>query len=69
MSPEFMQASLGSEAEMAEKLLNAKLPTAWPDEHARQVMQRRLAQLADDPTDAPWLLRAMVRINARVAVG
>jgi len=59
MSPEFMQASLDGELQRAAALIGARLPPAWPGPTAR-TMRRRLLQLAADPAEQPWLLRAML---------
>jgi RimJ/RimL family protein N-acetyltransferase len=69
MSPEFMSASLGGDLELASELLSATLPVDWPIE-AAGTLTRRLRQLTRDPTDQPWLLRAMLTRSApRTLVG
>jgi RimJ/RimL family protein N-acetyltransferase len=68
-SPEFFAASLEDRLAAAEALIDAHLPSWWPDEHARAVIQRRQRQIAATPSDAPWLLRAMVRREDRAVVG
>jgi RimJ/RimL family protein N-acetyltransferase len=59
MSPAFMRASLEGDLRRAEPLIGATLPDEWPGRTAR-AMRYRLEQLAADPTELPWLLRAMV---------
>jgi RimJ/RimL family protein N-acetyltransferase len=69
LSPEFFAASLEGRLTDAESMINAGLPSWWPDEHARAVMDRRRRQIEATPSDAPWLLRAMVRREDRIVVG
>ena len=59
MSPEFMRASLAGEVTLASQIIGALLPDGWPGRTGR-TMRYRLAQLAADPSELPWLLRAMV---------
>jgi RimJ/RimL family protein N-acetyltransferase len=59
MSPEFMRASLDGDVPRATRLIGAALPTDWPSISAR-TMRMRLRQLAADPSEQPWLLRAMI---------
>jgi RimJ/RimL family protein N-acetyltransferase len=59
MSPACIVAALEGRHADAETLLRAWMPTAWPTEHDR-LLRRRLAQLQQDPTLQPWLLRGMV---------
>jgi hypothetical protein len=55
LSPEFLRASLaGQPAD-----LGAELPSDWPKGHA-PLLQRRLTQLEANPSDLPWLLRAIL---------
>jgi ribosomal-protein-alanine N-acetyltransferase len=69
MSPEFMHASIAGDRELASCLIGAELPPDWPGRTAR-TMRYRLAQLASDPTEQPWLLRAIVvRQPVREVVG
>jgi RimJ/RimL family protein N-acetyltransferase len=59
MSPEFMHASIDGDLQLAARLIGAALPEAWPGRTAR-AMRYRLAQLAVNPAEQPWLLRAVV---------
>jgi RimJ/RimL family protein N-acetyltransferase len=59
MSPAFLEASLMEHRVEAARLLGAALPPDWPTGAERQ-LRRRLEQLTRDPTEQPWLLRAMV---------
>lgn len=69
MSSEFMRASLDGDLGRAAELLGAVLPPDWPVA-AVSTLRRRLRQLAHDPTEQPWLLRAMLSRSApRTLVG
>jgi RimJ/RimL family protein N-acetyltransferase len=69
MSPEFMRCSLDGDLARAAALIGAEIPTDWPVE-AAGTLRRRLRQLAQDPTEQPWLLRAMLTRSApRTLVG
>jgi RimJ/RimL family protein N-acetyltransferase len=70
MSPEFMRASLEGRLRQAAELIGASLPTDWPGSAARP-MRRRIEQLSRDPTEQPWLLRAIVlrETPGRLVVG
>src|SRR5689334_6547910 len=69
MSPEFMRASMRGDLERAEHMIGAALPAGWPGRTAR-TMRYRLVQLDADPTQQPWLLRAVVlRAPARRVIG
>jgi RimJ/RimL family protein N-acetyltransferase len=59
MSPAFLSASLSGGRVEAARLIGAALPPEWPKPAERQ-LHRRLKQLAHNPTEQPWLLRAMV---------
>jgi RimJ/RimL family protein N-acetyltransferase len=69
MSSEFMGASLHGELAHASELIGATLPGDWPGPAAR-TLRRRVRQLAADPSEQPWLLRAMLtRTTPRSLVG
>jgi len=69
MSPAFMHASLDGDLDRAAALIGALLPADWPGRTAR-TMRWRLVQLDADPTELPWLLRAIVlREPVRQVVG
>lgn len=57
-SPEFLRASIAGNLPEAERLLGAKLPSAWPD--YPDTYAHRLAQLEADPSLHGWLVRGMV---------
>jgi RimJ/RimL family protein N-acetyltransferase len=59
MSLEFMRASLAGDTPRASDLIGARLPSGWPTSAAR-TLRRRVRQLEADPSEQPWLLRAMV---------
>ena len=59
MSLEFMRACLDGDLSLASELIQTALPSGWPGDAAR-TMRRRVRQLEADPTEQPWLLRAMV---------
>jgi RimJ/RimL family protein N-acetyltransferase len=59
MSPRFMHASLAEDRATAAGVVGAELPEIWPGSTAR-TMRWRLEQLAVDPSEQPWLLRAIV---------
>jgi RimJ/RimL family protein N-acetyltransferase len=69
MPVEFMQASLDGDLLRAAELIDAVLPATWPGRAARP-MRYRLKQLAANPADQPWLLRAVVlREPVRTVIG
>ena len=67
LMPAFLQASLERDRAAAERLLEHTLSPEWFDRPA--VIKRRLAQLRQDPTLQPWLLRAIVLRAEGVMVG
>ena len=67
MTPAFLDASLRRARTELTALLDADVPDAWFDD--LRFARLRLAQLRDDPTLQPWLLRAMVAPDERVMVG
>jgi ribosomal-protein-alanine N-acetyltransferase len=69
MSPKFMRASLEGDLRIASDLIGAALPPNWPV-GAVSTLRRRVNQLAVDPTEQPWLLRAMLsRAAPRTQLG
>ena len=66
MIPEFLEASLLGDQELAGLLIAASVPNTWPRE---TTLMRRLDQLRADPTLQPWLLRAMVLRSAQTMIG
>jgi RimJ/RimL family protein N-acetyltransferase len=69
LSQQFFDASAFGRLAEAEAMIDATLPSWWPDQHARSVMRRRTRQLEASPEVGPWLLRAMVRPEDRLVVG
>jgi len=53
--------------ETIEAVLNGRadvdfgIPAGWPDDHDRRFLSFRLRQIAEDPSRAPWFVRAIVR--------
>jgi RimJ/RimL family protein N-acetyltransferase len=46
------------------------IPHDWPDDHDRRFLNFRLRQLAEDPSRAPWVVRAVVlRDEKRSMIG
>jgi len=45
------------------------VPDDWPDEHDRRFLAFRLRQTSDDPSRAPWLVRAIVLPESREMIG
>ena len=74
-SPPFLRASLDGDLSRAETILEISLPAGWPTcaepgcPDFRDVLALRLQQLDEDPTDQPWLLRAIVPRGSRVMAG
>jgi ribosomal-protein-alanine N-acetyltransferase len=67
LTPAFLRASLERNLDEAERLHQLSLPGDWPDD--ADVLSLRLAQLEEDPSLQPWLLRAMSLRSSRVMVG
>ncbi|MDQ3956255.1 MAG: GNAT family N-acetyltransferase [Actinomycetota bacterium] len=47
----------------ADELVDFKLPSGWPEDEDRAVLELRLRQLRAQPGIEPWLLRALVDRN------
>jgi RimJ/RimL family protein N-acetyltransferase len=60
MSPAFIRASLDGDRTRAATLLDATLPLEWPGDATARTLRRRIRQLDADPSQQPWLLRAML---------
>lgn len=67
MTPAFLDASLRRDRVELDALLGATVPDTWLDDLRWATI--RLAQLRDDPTLEPWLLRAVVVREERAMVG
>ena len=67
MTPAFMTASLAGEGEKAEQILGTRPHPEWLA--ARHLVKIRLAQLQQDPTLQPWLLRAIIRRDEPTMIG
>ena len=69
LSPAFLLAVLGGRDEVDAALLDARLPREW-DQRTLRNFAYRSDQLAAEPAQQPWLLRAMVeRTPARCFAG
>ena len=69
MSPEFTQANLSGSLDEARRIIGAELPAGWPDEDTLYWLGRRLKRMTDDPEEAPWLTRAMLRRSDGAFIG
>lgn len=67
MSPEFLAASLAGDRAAATQILGIEPPDEWLEE--RSLIRRRLDQLAEDPGELPWLVRAVVRRSDQTMLG
>ena len=67
LTPGFLRAMLRHDLAEAERILGFPLPEGLLD--STDVMALRLEQLEANPTLQPWLLRALVLREQRVAVG
>jgi [ribosomal protein S5]-alanine N-acetyltransferase len=67
MLPAFLEASLVGDRAVAADLLGVTVPSDWWDE--REIMQIRLADLQQDPSLQPWLLRAVVLRQEELMIG
>jgi len=67
LTPAFLRAGLAGDWDEAERVLGARIPAERPD--LADVMKLRLAQLEANPSEQPWLLRAMVRRDSREMIG
>jgi ribosomal-protein-alanine N-acetyltransferase len=62
--------------EMIEAILDGRrddvgfaVPDDWPDDHDRRFLAFRLRQTSDDPSRAPWLVRAIVLHESAEMIG
>jgi ribosomal-protein-alanine N-acetyltransferase len=70
LSPELIQALLDGRREETERTAGFVVPADWPDDHDARCLAFRLKQAREDPTQSPWLVRAMVlRGPERLMVG
>jgi [ribosomal protein S5]-alanine N-acetyltransferase len=60
LSPDYIEALLDGRLEEAEQIGGFVLPGDWPDEHDARFLRFRLKQAREDPTQLPWLVRAIV---------
>jgi RimJ/RimL family protein N-acetyltransferase len=67
MTPACLEACLAGNLVLASRLLDLTVQPDWLPE--QRLMQRRLAQLCQDPTLEPWLLRAMGLRRERLMIG
>jgi RimJ/RimL family protein N-acetyltransferase len=69
MSPAFTEALLDRRYEQAQRIIGADFPEGWPDEDTLRWLRRRLRLMTDDPQEAPWLTRAMLRRGDGAFIG
>lgn len=67
MMPSFLAASLSGNRQAAAEVIGLTVPDEWFDK--QRLMDIRLAQLEQDPTLQPWLLRAMTLRHEPTMVG
>lgn len=67
MTPAFLTASLAGEHRQAAELIGLTIPSDWWGK--TNLMQRRLAELSDDPSLQPWLLRAIALRDEHRMIG
>ena len=60
LSPEFIEALLAGGSAVAEQIGGFALPADWPNDHDARFLAFRLKQAREDPTQSPWLVRAIV---------
>lgn len=60
LSPEFIEALLAGGPAVAEEIGGFALPADWPNDHDARFLAFRLKQAREDPTQSPWLVRAIV---------
>jgi ribosomal-protein-alanine N-acetyltransferase len=60
LSPELIEALLAGGRAEAEQIGGFVLPLDWPNEHDARFLAFRLKQAREDPTQSPWLVRAIV---------
>lgn len=60
LSLEYIEALLDGRLDEAEAIGGFTLPGDWPDEHDARFLRFRLKQAREDPTQLPWLVRAIV---------
>ena len=65
LSPELIAAILDGRRDEIAFLF----PDGWPEEHDRRFLAFRLRQTNDDPSRAPWLVRAIVLPESREMIG
>ena len=69
LSAELIDAVLSAEPQRASALAQFRFPDGFPDGGDREFLRFRRAQLAADPSWAPWLVRAIVRRDDDLMVG
>jgi len=65
LSPGMIEALLDSRRDE----LPFAVPDDWPDDHDRRFLAFRLRQTGEDPSRAPWLVRAIVLPESREMIG
>jgi [ribosomal protein S5]-alanine N-acetyltransferase len=70
MDAAFMRAILDGRRDEASRAIGAPIPEIWPEgEDDTWLLNLRLKQIADDPDSAPWLIRAVIRLEDNEMVG
>lgn len=70
MSPAFIEALLAGRFEDAQRIIGATTwPADWPDEDTSHWLAVRVKLMTDDPDEAPWLTRAMLRRSDGAFIG
>ncbi len=70
LSPEAIDALLEGDRARAEEVTGVRIPDGWPDENVERFLRYRRGQLAEDPAEQQWLVRAItLREEGRPMVG
>jgi RimJ/RimL family protein N-acetyltransferase len=69
LSPEFLAAVVARDIDRAQRVQPFALPAGWLDSSATKYLDLRLAQIRDDPSATPWLVRLLVRRADAQVVG
>ena len=69
MNVDCIEAFLAGDRTAAGRILNATVPTNWPDADDTWLLGLRREQIEADASVAPWLLRALIRKSDRHMIG
>jgi ribosomal-protein-alanine N-acetyltransferase len=70
LSPDLIEGLLAGRHAEAERSCGFAVPADWPDDHDARFLAFRLKQAREDPTQSPWLVRAIVlRGPERLMIG